>query len=108
MAQLLGHNEAMSVVKISELKNRLSHYLREVQRGQPVLVADRHRVIARIDAAGDLPSEQGEDGRWLSDLERRGIVRRGIGRLPRDWLGRRPQVEADVVAALLDERQEGR
>jgi hypothetical protein len=44
----------------------------------------------------------------LSDLERRGIVRRGIGRLPRDWLGRRPQVEADVVAALLDERQEGR
>ena len=98
----------MSVVKISELKNHLSRYLRQVQRGQPVLVTDRHRVIARIDAAGDLPSGPGEDGQWLSDLERRGIVRRGIGRLPREWLGQRPQVKADVVAALLDERQEGR
>jgi antitoxin (DNA-binding transcriptional repressor) of toxin-antitoxin stability system len=98
----------MSVVKISELKNHLSRYLRQVQRGQPVLVADRHRVIARIDAAGSLPSEQGEDARWLDDLERRGILRRGGGRLPREWLGRRPKVKADAVAALLDERQKGR
>ncbi|MBN2575623.1 MAG: type II toxin-antitoxin system prevent-host-death family antitoxin [Deltaproteobacteria bacterium] len=95
-------------MKISELKNRLSHYLRQVQRGEPVLVSDRHRVIARIDAAGDLPSAATEDGPWLADLERRGIVRRGTGRLPRGWLGQRPKVKADVLAALLDERREGR
>jgi prevent-host-death family protein len=98
----------MSVVKISELKNRLSHYLDQVRRGESVLVSDRDRVIARIDPAGDLPSEGKKDGQWLADLERRGIIRRGTGRLPRGWMGQRPKVKADVVGALLDERQEGR
>ena len=41
----------MSVVKVSELKNGLSHYLRLVRRGESVLVSDRNRVIARIDPA---------------------------------------------------------
>ena len=36
-------------VKIAELKNRLSYYLRRVQRGEAILVADRDRVIARIE-----------------------------------------------------------
>ncbi len=39
----------MKVVKIAELKNRLSYYLRRVQRGESILVCDRERVIARID-----------------------------------------------------------
>lgn len=98
----------MSVVKVSELKNRLSHYLRQVQRGESVLVSDRNRVIARIDPAGDLASSDPDDSRWLDDLERRGVVRRGTGKLPRGWLGRRPHVRADVVGALLKEREQGR
>jgi hypothetical protein len=44
----------------------------------------------------------------LDDLERRGIVRRGVAKLPRGWLGRRPKVKADVVGALIEERQNGR
>jgi antitoxin (DNA-binding transcriptional repressor) of toxin-antitoxin stability system len=39
-------------VKITELKNRLSHYLRRVQRGDSILVCDRDRAIARIERAG--------------------------------------------------------
>jgi prevent-host-death family protein len=98
----------MSVVNISELKNRLSHYLRQVRLGESVLVSDHNRVIARIDPAGDVASASNDDGEWLDDLERRGIIRRGAGRLPRGWLGRRPKVRANVVAALLEERHEGR
>ena len=98
----------MAVVKVSDLKNRLSHYLRQVQRGESVLVSDRNRVIARIDPAGDVAASDPDDGRWLDDLERRGVVRRGAGRLPRGWLGRRPNVKADVVGALLKEREQGR
>ena len=98
----------MSIVNISELKNRLSHYLRQVQSGESVLVSDHNRVIARIDPAGDMAPESNDDGEWLDDLERRGIIRRGAGRLPRGWLGRRPKVKANVVGALLEERQEGR
>jgi prevent-host-death family protein len=98
----------MSVVKISELKNRLSYYLRQVRSGESVLVSDRNRVIARIDPAGDMLPEAISDGQWLDDLEQRGIIRRGAGRLPRGWLGRRPKVKADVVGAILEERREGR
>jgi antitoxin (DNA-binding transcriptional repressor) of toxin-antitoxin stability system len=105
---LRGYIMAMSVVKVSELKNRLSHYLRLVRRGETVLVSDRDQVIARIEPAGDKASTGTDDAGWLGDLERRGVVRRGAGRLPRDWARRRPLVTVDVVGALLDERRDGR
>jgi antitoxin (DNA-binding transcriptional repressor) of toxin-antitoxin stability system len=93
---------------ISELKNRLSHYLRRVRRGESILVLDRDRVIARIEPAGRSSSDPTDDSRWLDELERRGVVRRGSGPLPRRWLARRPKLKADLVRALLDEREEGR
>jgi len=98
----------MSVVKVSDLKNRLSHYLRLVRGGESVLVTDRDRVIARIEPAGDLAAADNDEGRWLDDLERRGVIRRGNGRLPRGWLLRRPRLKADLVGALLEERHSGR
>lgn len=98
----------MSVVKVSDLKNRLSHYLRLVRGGESVLVTDRDRVIARIEPAGESAAAESDEGRWLDDLERRGAIRRGHGKLPRGWLQRRPRVEADLVGSLLDERRTGR
>ena len=95
-------------VKITELKNRLSHYLRRVQRGDSILVCDRDRVIARIERAGVPLHVPGDDAKWLDRLERRGVIRRGTGTLSRKWLASRPRVKADVVAALLKEREEGR
>src|SRR6266571_3767357 len=38
----------MNVVKIAELKSRLSEYLRRVRRGHPLTVMDRETPIARI------------------------------------------------------------
>ena len=76
----------MRMVKIAELKNRLSYYLRRVQRGESILVCDRDRVIARIERVGaDAPAAGGDA----------------------EWLERRPSLGADVVAALLQERDEG-
>jgi antitoxin (DNA-binding transcriptional repressor) of toxin-antitoxin stability system len=93
---------------ISELKNRLSHYLARVRRGESILVLDRDRVIARLEPAGRSASDATDDSRWLDDLERRGVVRRASGPLPRRWLARRLKLKADMVRALLDEREEGR
>ncbi len=98
----------MTTVNIAELKNRLSHYLRIVRRGQPILVRDRDRVIARIEPAGERGAPAGDDVERLADLEARGILRRGHGRITPDLLARRPKVKADVVAALLHEREHGR
>src|SRR5256885_8569473 len=92
-------------VKIAELKNRLSHYLRRVQRGESILVCDRDRVIARIERAGTHAPVPGDDAEWLDRLERRGVIRRGTGTLSRKWLPSPPPVQADVGAAPLQERQ---
>lgn len=94
-------------VNIAELKNRLSHYLRRVQSGETVLVRDRDRVIARIDRVATGAKVPEGDAAWLDRLERGGVVRRGSG-LSRGWVTRRPRVGADVVGALLSEREEGR
>ncbi|MCC7074196.1 MAG: hypothetical protein IT383_22995 [Deltaproteobacteria bacterium] len=80
--------------KISELKDRLSHYLRLVQRGERVLVCDRDRVIACIEPAGG-PVDDDDDARIAA-------------RLPASWLKERPKSKASVVAAVLADRREGR
>ncbi len=94
--------------KISELKNRLSYYLARVRRGESILVLDRDKVIARIEPAGGVRARSTDHSVWLDDLERRGVVRRGDGHLPRGWLERRPKIDANLVRALLKEREEGR
>ena len=38
----------MKAVAIKELKNRLSHYLRDVSSGEIVLVTDRGKVVAEL------------------------------------------------------------
>jgi antitoxin (DNA-binding transcriptional repressor) of toxin-antitoxin stability system len=38
----------MRAIAVKELKNRLSHYLREVASGEVVLVTDRGRVVAEL------------------------------------------------------------
>lgn len=38
----------MQSVNIGELKNNLSHYLRQVRKGNEVIIKARNRVIARI------------------------------------------------------------
>jgi antitoxin (DNA-binding transcriptional repressor) of toxin-antitoxin stability system len=99
---------AQDVVKISELKRRLSEYLRRVRAGEVLLVCDRDQVVARIEPAGGRGNEGGDDARWLSELERRGTIRRAATSLRRGWLASRPEVGADLVAALLAERDDGR
>ena len=95
-------------VTISELKSRLSYYLRRVRSGETIVVCDRDTVIARIEPAGGAAGPADDDARWLADLERRGVLRRATGTLDAGWHGRRPSVGVDVVEALLDERRNGR
>ncbi len=95
----------MEKTNISNLKNRLSEYLRKVRAGETVLVLDRNRPIARIERVGEL---SGADGR-LARLEAAGLVRRATGALPRKLLAaERPRSRRSVLAALIEERSEGR
>lgn len=96
----------MKKVRIAELKSRLSHYLRYVQRGRSVLVYNRDRAIARIDPVTD--PEALAVGDWTSELERSGSLRPPVRALPKDWLARRVGMHANVTGALLAERDSGR
>ncbi|MGH7894261.1 MAG: type II toxin-antitoxin system Phd/YefM family antitoxin [Candidatus Binatia bacterium] len=98
----------MKPVNVAELKNRLSHYLRLVRRGEAILVRDRDRVVARIEPAGDVTASMSSDADWLASLERKGTIRRAQGHITKELLARRPRVKADVVGALIEEREDGR
>lgn len=100
----------MKKAKVSELKSNLSGYLSYVRKGGVVRVFDRDRPIAEIVPLGRTASSgTAEFDAILDDLERKGIVHRGSGELPADFLTRRlPRSRKSVVDALLEERQEGR
>jgi len=108
MAASVRYLMAMTAVNVAALKNRLSHYLRLVRRGQTVLVRDRDRVIARIEPAGGADAAAGDDARRLFDLEARGILKRGRSRVTPELWAHRPRTDADAIAGLLDERHDGR
>jgi antitoxin (DNA-binding transcriptional repressor) of toxin-antitoxin stability system len=96
----------MERATISELKNRLSAYLDKVRAGGTVLIFDRDQPIARIERvdAGVRPDDR------IARLERAGLLRRAsqppltLQSLPRPA----PKAKRSVVAALIEERREGR
>ena len=99
----------MKKASITETKNQLSALLDRVRHGETILIVDRGRPVARLlpatQEAGDDP-----DGR-LARLERRAAIRRGSKRSATGILSRRPprgRPGASGVAALLDERRQGR
>ena len=98
----------MKKANVAELKNRLSHYLSRVKRGETVLVMERATPIARIVPAAP-PSQMSSDETegWLKRLETNGVLRLGarkglqsmIGHVPS---GRRP---VGAVKTLLEDRE---
>jgi prevent-host-death family protein len=90
---------------ISQLKNHLSGYLEKVKAGQPLLVMDRDQPVARIERV----QAGGEADDRIGRLERAGLVRRAERSLdPGALAGKAPRSKQSVVAALLEERREGR
>lgn len=99
----------MKTVSISEAKNRLSALIDGLKGGSGVLIVDRGRPVARLEPVTSNRKED-DDGR-LARLIRSGVVRPGRGKLPRWLLTEEPprlKGGASALAALLEERREGR
>lgn len=92
----------MSTASVSELKARLSAYLREVRQGGEVQVLDRGEPIARLVPVGPEPAES-ESGanRRRQRLIASGVLRPGTGI---DLSIRPLSVSIDVSRSLVDER----
>ena len=88
---------------VAELKAQLSRYLARVKAGEEILVTERNVPVARLVPVG----ERGREAA-LRDLERRGLVRVGSGRLPKGFwrLPRGRDPKALVRKAAIEEREE--
>ncbi len=63
----------MSRVGVKELKNRLTQYLRRAKQGEEVIVTERGRPIAIIQAIQSVPLVTSLEGR-LAKLAAQGLV----------------------------------
>lgn len=90
----------MRTAAISDLKNRLSHYLRQVARGEPVTILDRGRPIAQLTPLPTLHDT-------LRQLAAQGLARPPARRLPDSfWKRPLPRSKRSVLEALLSDRDE--
>jgi prevent-host-death family protein len=100
----------MKKVSITEAKNRLSALIDSIKGGSPVLIVDRGRPVARLEPVTSGVKGDEQEGR-LSRLIREGVVRPGNVPLSRSlFTNQPPRLTGDTsaVAALIEERREGR
>jgi prevent-host-death family protein len=57
-----------TIAGVRDLKNKLSHYLREVKKGHSIMITERGKVVATI-----VPAQQHPDVERLKELARSGL-----------------------------------
>ena len=96
----------MKTASISQTKNQLSALLDQVWQGETIVITDHDRPVAKLVPA---QAENGEEAAGaLAQLERKGIIRRGNGEAHRLAPRIKPRDGASAVAALLEDREQGR
>ena len=98
----------MVVATITEAKNRLSALIDQVRNGESVVIVDRGTPVARLESA--VSAAPDAEGR-IARLERAGSIRAARKPPAVELLSQAPatlQPGASAVAALLEERREGR
>lgn len=88
----------MKTAPVTDLKNRLSHYLRLVARGESVTVTDHGKPIARLSRV-EAGSEE------TASLVASGLARPPLAPLPSDFL-RRSLPTGHVGEALVEDRED--
>ena len=55
-----------TIAGVRDLKNKLSHYLREVKKGRSIMITERGKIVATI-----VPAQEHPDVEKLKKLARR-------------------------------------
>jgi prevent-host-death family protein len=97
--------ESVETAAVSELKAKLSDYLKRVRAGEEVIVTERGKAIARVvpfTRSGPTPAEYDE-------MVRAGIIRPAKNPLGPEFLDapRAQDPEGWALKALLEEREQG-
>lgn len=97
----------MTTASITQAKTNLSKLIKKVRHGESILILDRNVPVARLEplAAGSHEADEVK----LADLEQRGLLKRGTGKLPRHFFKLpRLKFKKSLVEAVLEERREAR
>ena len=93
----------MKTAGVAELKARLSSYLRDVQRGEVLLVTDRGRVVAELRPPGQLATTLTARELRYQKLIERGVFRPAATPVNRSWLDQPSLgVSPERIQAVLD------
>ncbi len=98
----------MKTASISIAKNTLSALIDLVRRGETVIITDRNQPVAQL---APLSPGRNADASKVAQLERAGLIKRGRPTPAKGLLKRlppMPRTRADVLGALLADRDEGR
>lgn len=112
MAIFWGYLHAMTS-NIAELKDHLSAYLRRVRAGETIWVKDRDRIVAKIEPVKEADLEDDDDA-WMADLVANGTATPPKKKMTKTELEKflsepvKLNKHVNVVAMLLEEREEGR
>ncbi len=88
----------MKTAPVTDVKNRLSHYLRLVARGETVTITDHGQPVARLSRV-----ESGTED--SASLVATGLARAPLAPLPADFTKRRLPA-GDVGSALVEDRED--
>jgi len=81
--------------------------IKKVRQGESVLILDRNIPVARLEPLP--PGSKEADEAKLMELERQGVIKRGKGKLPKDfWTRPLPKLKGSLVEAVLKNREEAR
>jgi prevent-host-death family protein len=94
----------MRQIGLRELKNRLSHYVRQVRSGHEIQVTDRGEVVAELVPPRHAGPGTGSRKR-LAELARRGLVRLGQPNDPRLYRRLPRLVPPGTAERLLDQER---
>jgi prevent-host-death family protein len=97
----------MKKASITEAKNNLSALIDSVKGGSPVLIVDRGRPVARLEAVSGSRSDEDR----LARLVRDGVVRPARGVVPKALFAKTPprtKKGTSGLRALVEERRQGR
>ena len=94
----------MRTVNVATLKNNLSRYLRDVRRGEEILIRDRNVPIAKIVPLSSTDDSEAE----LLELAAQGLIKLCEGPLPDSFFDLPgPNISVDeIVAVIRAERDE--
>lgn len=88
----------MKTAPVTDLKNRLSHYLRLVARGESITITDHGQAVARLSRVETASADS-------ASLIAAGLARPPLAPLPPDFLQRSLPV-CEVRQALLEDRED--